>query len=126
MSFLDALGEYGGQSSVETKKILLILLVATCCTSVLCAVILVDMTIGWKPEYFSLNNSNKFFYHYTADSLYIAIGQCIVLPLLAWCGIKSISSASSSDAPELTKSCDCFSCIYSCNKDRYDSSFESI
>ena len=115
VSFFDAIGEYGGDA-FDAKKVITGLCIATCATSVVCAIILVDITTGWDTKYFSFQRDNKFFYHHTADSLYIAIGQCVVLPAIAWCGINSASLRSKSASQ---KCCECFRCFYSAEEKRY-------
>ena len=115
VSFLDAVGEYA--PSFNAKKILIILLIGQCGISIICAVILINISIGWKIKNFQLFDNNDFFYNHTADTLYIALGQCIILPLLAW-GAISDATRNAAETKDNTKNCDCFRCFYSSDDDR--------
>ncbi len=117
VSVFDALAEYN--PSFNTKKTLKVCYVIFGITAICCSAALVDVSNGWSNDHFQFKSGPSSFYNETADCLYIAIGQFLILPLIAWVAIEFATEKPIKSDTDSPKRCDCFRCFYRIGK-RYN------
>lgn len=111
VSILDALQEY--DPSFNPQRSLKTIFVVLSLVSIACAAALVTYSDGWSVQTIQFYKSKNNFFVSTMDCFLLSLVQAIILPLIAWGGIRSARGIDSSTGPKAPKGkcCSCFRCF---------------